>query len=67
MRNKDSENIGPNENDKIPLDAIREKSWYPLNTKVNDRYLTEIKKDHVKIINKYCSEYITMLNYELMT
>lgn len=56
----------PNENDKIPFGSMRRKRWYPLNANVNEKYLREIKKEHLEIITKSCREYIEILNYQLM-
>jgi len=61
-----SEVMIPSKNDKMPFGSQRRKRWYPLNTKVNDKYLQQITKDDLKIINKECEDYIKITNYELM-
>jgi len=61
-----SEVMIPSKNDKMPFGSQRRKRWYPLNTKVNDKYLQQITKDDLKIINKECADYIKITNYELM-
>lgn len=47
----------------IPFGSRRRTRWFPLRVEVNQKYLTEIKEEHVEIIYKRCGTYAEMFGY----
>ena len=58
------EDMLPQPEHKIPLGTRFKDRWYPLRFDVNEPYLKKISKEHIEIIDKYCSEYAKIFGYE---
>jgi hypothetical protein len=55
----------PSAEHKLPLGSKYEERWYPLNPKINDRYLKELPEDYKKIIASICGPVAEKLGYSM--
>jgi len=50
---------------KIPLGSRSDKKWHPLRTDVNKKYLEEMNKQHIEIMQKKFGDYVDMFGYSI--
>jgi len=58
-----SYNMLPQEKHRIPFGCIGRNKWYPLRPNINEKYLREIKKEDIEIIDDNVSEYAKRFGY----
>lgn len=56
-------NMLPKESDRIPFGSSRLNRWYPIRKDVNKKYLKNILKEEVNIINRICGKTASKLGY----
>jgi len=54
----------PSGEDVWPFGGLNDNKWYPLRNKVNEKYLKEMKPEHVRVIKKECGELAQKVGYE---
>ncbi len=57
------EDMLPQPDHKIPLGTTYRNRWYPLRPEVNQKYLSKITKEEIKVIEKRCGELASQFGY----
>lgn len=59
-----SDDMVPQPDHQVPFGSRRQDRWYPLRPDVNEKYLSDMKQEHVEIIAEKCGEYAGLFGYE---